>query len=283
MSTLMPLLKDLLPMIMPSSVHIQKAPALSSPSSPPPSPHSHPNSKSSSHSRPHAKGREPGSPSGIPPTSPTDSDRDSAAPPRDVLTYSTDAQASVPVNVVLRAASAATESSHLRSVSPAYLADSRIKSSEDESDLDGLDYTDRHTEREAERARMARASQRQSPLRVTNKLVNRSDYMCASAVELDAHANTSIRHHSEQETIIYVISGALILSTKPDLEGDVITNVISRGDFVSIPPWTEHQLRNDSDEKATWLAMRNASSPVTVDLVDWGEEEVDSSLDSDSD
>ncbi|KAL2891624.1 hypothetical protein HOO65_010982 [Ceratocystis lukuohia] len=250
---------------MPSSVHIQKSPALSSPSSPPPPPHSHPNSKSSSHSRPHGKGREPGSPNGIPPTSPTNSDRDSATPPRDVLAYSTDAQASVPVNVVLRAASAATESSHLRSISPAYLADSRIKSSEDESDLDGLDYTDRHTEREAERPHMARASQRKSPLRVTNKLVNRSDYMCAS------------------ETIIYVISGALILSTKPDLEGDVITNVISRGDFVSIPPWTEHQLRNDSDEKATWLAMRNASSPVTVDLVDWGEEEVDSSLDSDSD
>ncbi|KAL5612287.1 hypothetical protein BROUX41_000174 [Berkeleyomyces rouxiae] len=267
MTSFMPLLKDLLPMIMPSSVHIQKAPALSNPPSPP--------------AAPHTRGRQPGSNSHTRPGTSSDSDNESAGPAQDAPFHSPGAPGPSQVEEVLRAASVATGSSYLSSVSPAYLADARIKSSEDESDLDGLDYTDRHGGRDAETPRKTRASQGASPLRVINQLVNRSDYMCASAVELDAHSATSIRHHSEQETMIYVISGSLILSTKPDLDGDVITNVISRGDFVNIPPWTEHQLRNNTDEKATWLAMRNASLPVTVDLVDWGEEEVVTDTDSD--
>ena len=49
---------------------------------------------------------------------------------------------------------------------------------------------------------------------------------------------------------------------------------LSPGDFAFVPAWTEHQMKNESDEDMVWLVIQSGSHPIGLDLADWGGDEV---------
>ncbi|KAK8075506.1 hypothetical protein PG997_010169 [Apiospora hydei] len=86
-------------------------------------------------------------------------------------------------------------------------------------------------------------------------IVGKSDKMCAT------------------DTIIYAASGTGILMTNPGSEGDLVKHELSPGDFAFVPPWTEHQEINDTDEDLVWILIRNGPEPLVFWLTDWGGDE----------
>ena len=48
---------------------------------------------------------------------------------------------------------------------------------------------------------------------------------------------------------------------------------LSPGDFAFIPPWTEHQEVNQTDENVVWILIRSGPEPVVVYLTGWGGDE----------
>ncbi|KUI55845.1 hypothetical protein VP1G_03181 [Cytospora mali] len=50
---------------------------------------------------------------------------------------------------------------------------------------------------------------------------------------------------------------------------------LSPGDFAFVPAWTEHQVINEGDVgDVVWVVTRSGGEPVQVDLVGWGDERV---------
>ncbi|KAI2630202.1 RmlC-like cupin [Hypomontagnella submonticulosa] len=95
-------------------------------------------------------------------------------------------------------------------------------------------------------------------------VIGKSDRMCATAsIVLIAkpHCSSAVHHHGEQETIIYAASG----------KG--MRHELSPGDFAFIPPWTEHQEINQTDENVVWILIRSGPEPVVVYLTGWGGDE----------
>ncbi|KAI1451831.1 hypothetical protein F4805DRAFT_463379 [Annulohypoxylon moriforme] len=48
---------------------------------------------------------------------------------------------------------------------------------------------------------------------------------------------------------------------------------LSPGDFAFVPPWTEHQEINETDENVVWILIRSGPEPVVVYLTGWGGDE----------
>lgn len=44
---------------------------------------------------------------------------------------------------------------------------------------------------------------------------------------------------------------------------------LSAGDFAFIPPWTEHQEINETDEDVVWILIRGGPEPIVVYLTGW--------------
>ena len=72
------------------------------------------------------------------------------------------------------------------------------------------------------------------------------------------------------DTIIYAASGKGILVTDPGNDLPPKRQELSAGDFAFIPPWTEHQEINETDEDVVWILIRSGPEPVVVWLEDWG-------------
>ncbi|CAK7275030.1 hypothetical protein SEPCBS57363_006469 [Sporothrix epigloea] len=147
-------------------------------------------------------------------------------------------------------------------------------------------------------------------------IVHKSGSLCASVLTVKPQCSTVVFHNGEQEAIVYAVSGTATFATLPedfDEYGDdseqeqeqeqenETTNgastashhrrgpepaktVIHAGDFVFIPPWTEHQVRNegalaDMDgtgkpaDDVVWVVVRNAGEPTVVPLQGWGGEQ----------
>ena len=73
-----------------------------------------------------------------------------------------------------------------------------------------------------------------------------------------------------QETIIFAAAGRGTLVTNPGGEKELQRHELSVGDFAFVPPWTEHQEINESDEELVWVIIRNGSTPILVYLKGWG-------------
>ncbi|TIC91148.1 hypothetical protein CH35J_011231 [Colletotrichum higginsianum] len=101
-------------------------------------------------------------------------------------------------------------------------------------------------------------------------VVSKSDRLCASVLTLSAHATSDIRHHGEQDTIVYMASGTGLLLVSPGAGQDVKRHNMAAGDFAFIPSWTEHQMLNESDQDTVWVITRSGPQPVRVGLTDWG-------------
>lgn len=75
------------------------------------------------------------------------------------------------------------------------------------------------------------------------------------------------------DTIIYAVSGTATLIVKEGFEDSLKRNPMAAGAFAFIPAWTEHQVKNDSDEDAVWVIIQSGSRPVGAILTGWGGEE----------
>ncbi|CAJ2499761.1 Uu.00g026140.m01.CDS01 [Anthostomella pinea] len=104
-------------------------------------------------------------------------------------------------------------------------------------------------------------------------VIGKSDKMCASVLTAKPNCSSAVHHHGEQETIIYAASGKGILVTSPGNEEDLKRHELSPGDFAFIPPWTEHQEINETDETLVWILIRSGPEPVVVYLTGWGGDE----------
>ncbi|KAF4977132.1 hypothetical protein FZEAL_6320 [Fusarium zealandicum] len=84
------------------------------------------------------------------------------------------------------------------------------------------------------------------------------------------HSDTSIRHNSEQDAIFYAVSGNGTLIVNEAVGSDLKNHDLSPGDFAFVPAWTEHQVRNETDQDVVLLVIQSGSSPIRADLADWG-------------
>lgn len=82
------------------------------------------------------------------------------------------------------------------------------------------------------------------------------------------------------DAIVYAVSGTGILVVKEGFEDHLRPHTLSPGDFAFIPAWTEHQIRNETDEDVVWVVMQSGSQPVGAILTDWGGDEAAADLPS---
>ncbi|KAI0828101.1 RmlC-like cupin [Hypoxylon sp. FL0890] len=116
-----------------------------------------------------------------------------------------------------------------------------------------------------------------APMIRQGAVIGKSDRMCATVLIAQPHCSSAVHHHGEQETIIYAASGTgmyvLILVTSSGADEEPKRHELSPGDFAFIPPWTEHQEINETDEKVVWILIRSGPEPVVVYLTGWGGDE----------
>ncbi|WZH45202.1 RmlC-like cupin domain-containing protein [Fusarium acuminatum] len=90
-------------------------------------------------------------------------------------------------------------------------------------------------------------------------VVGKCDNMCVT-----------VRHNSEQDTIIYAVSGNGILVVNEAVNSELKYHDLAPGDFAVVPAWVEHQFQNNTGEDAQWLVIQNGSKPIRADLTEWG-------------
>ncbi|UNI24832.1 hypothetical protein JDV02_010548 [Purpureocillium takamizusanense] len=138
----------------------------------------------------------------------------------------------------------------------------------------------------------------EGPVTSRPAVVGRCDKMCASVVTARPKSCSSVKHNSEQDAIIYAVSGTGILVVNEgsfssggldgavDKESDSAAeegadgnrlrrHTLRPGDFAFVPAWTEHQVRNEAgDEDVVWVVVQGGSRPVGATLAGWGGDEV---------
>ncbi|OTA89095.1 hypothetical protein M434DRAFT_34583 [Hypoxylon sp. CO27-5] len=116
-----------------------------------------------------------------------------------------------------------------------------------------------------------------APMIRQGAVIGKSDRMCATVLIAKPHCSSAVHHHGEQETIIYAASGkgmyVMILVTSSGADEEPKRHELTPGDFAFIPPWTEHQEINETDEKVVWVLIRSGPEPVVVYLTGWGGDE----------
>lgn len=75
---------------------------------------------------------------------------------------------------------------------------------------------------------------------------------------------------SLQDAIVYAVSGHGTLVVNEGLAMDLKNHELSPGDFAFIPAWTEHQVKNETDQDLVWIIIQSGRSPIGADLADWG-------------
>ncbi|KAF4469833.1 cupin domain-containing [Fusarium albosuccineum] len=100
-------------------------------------------------------------------------------------------------------------------------------------------------------------------------VVGKCDNMCVSVITTRPHSDSTVRHNSEQDAIFYLVSGNGILLVGETVGSDPKHHELSAGDFAFVPAWTEHQLKNETDEDVVWLEIQSGSTPLRADLTDW--------------
>ncbi|KAG8666495.1 hypothetical protein FPOAC2_11609 [Fusarium poae] len=101
-------------------------------------------------------------------------------------------------------------------------------------------------------------------------VVGKCDNMCVSVITTRPHCKSTIRHNSEQDTIIYAVSGNGTLIVSEAVNSELKHHELAPGDFAFVPAWIEHQIKNDSDEDFQLLMIQNGPAPIKADLTEWG-------------
>ncbi|KAM3545061.1 hypothetical protein ARSEF1564_001982 [Beauveria bassiana] len=112
-------------------------------------------------------------------------------------------------------------------------------------------------------------------------VVDRCDKMCASVLTARPRSRTPVRHNSEQDAIIYAVSGTGVLLVNESFEEEIRRHPLGAGDFAFVPAWTEHQIHNDTDDDLVMVVIQSGSRPVGAILSDWGGDEVTADITGD--
>ncbi|OTA06373.1 hypothetical protein A9Z42_0071170 [Trichoderma parareesei] len=83
----------------------------------------------------------------------------------------------------------------------------------------------------------------------------------------------SIRDAAIVDAIINAVSGTGTLVVKEGFKGELRHHELKPGDFAFVPAWTEHQVRNDTDQELVWVITQSGPRPVGAILTDWGGQE----------
>ncbi|KAK7416803.1 hypothetical protein QQX98_004996 [Neonectria punicea] len=110
----------------------------------------------------------------------------------------------------------------------------------------------------------------EGPVIQREAVVDKCDKMCASVLTTRPKSSSTIRHNSEQDAIVYAVSGYGTLVVNEGMAMDLKKHELSPGDFAFIPAWTEHQVKNETDQDLVWIIIQGGRSPIGADLADWG-------------
>ncbi|OAA82302.1 Cupin, RmlC-type [Akanthomyces lecanii RCEF 1005] len=121
----------------------------------------------------------------------------------------------------------------------------------------------------------------EGPVITRAAVIDRCDKMCASVLTTRPQSSTPVRHNSEQDAIIYAVSGTGLLLVNDSFEEELRRHPLSAGDFAFVPAWTEHQIRNETDTDLVMVVIQSGSRPVGAILTDWGGDEVAADISSD--
>ena len=100
-------------------------------------------------------------------------------------------------------------------------------------------------------------------LAAINKALSNSTQICAGIMIAEPHTSSSVHHHGEQETIIYVLGGSGQVRWGRYGES---AETVRPGDFVFIPAGLPHQELNPTTETVTWVVVRSGPQSIVVNL-----------------
>ena len=101
-------------------------------------------------------------------------------------------------------------------------------------------------------------------LAAVSGLLAGSEKLWAGVMMADPNTASSVHHHGEQETVVYVAEGKTLLRWGHRLEHET---EMEAGDFLLLPPYLPHQEINPSpDHPALWIVVRSGPEAVVVDL-----------------
>ena len=100
-------------------------------------------------------------------------------------------------------------------------------------------------------------------LAAINSDLSSSTHICGGVMIAQPHTASSVHHHGEQETIIYVLGGSG--QVRWGRYGEC-SETVRPGDFVFIPAHLPHQELNPSSETVTWVVIRSGPQPLVVNL-----------------
>ncbi|KAF3762124.1 hypothetical protein M406DRAFT_332518 [Cryphonectria parasitica EP155] len=101
----------------------------------------------------------------------------------------------------------------------------------------------------------------------------------ASAIRHYGEQDTVIYAATGDGVLLTSPSVSMVRGLKADIKGELPSREeelprrieLGPGDFALIPAWTEHQIVNEhSDSDVSWVVVRNGSEPEHVDLDSWG-------------
>jgi uncharacterized RmlC-like cupin family protein len=100
-------------------------------------------------------------------------------------------------------------------------------------------------------------------LAAINSELSSSSHICGGVMIAQPHTASSVHHHGDQETIIYVLAGSG--QVRWGRYGEC-SETVRPGDFVFIPAQLPHQELNPSAETVTWVVVRSGPQPLVVNL-----------------
>jgi uncharacterized RmlC-like cupin family protein len=91
-----------------------------------------------------------------------------------------------------------------------------------------------------------------------------SEKLWAGVMLAEPDTASSVHHHGNLETVVYVLSGRSKVRWGNRLEHEA---ELEPGDFVLIPPYVSHQEINPSSDQPTeWVVVRSGPEAVVVNL-----------------
>ncbi len=100
-------------------------------------------------------------------------------------------------------------------------------------------------------------------LAAINSALSSSSHICGGIMVAQPRTASSVHHHGEQETIIYVLGGRG--QVRWGRYGEH-SETARPGDFVFIPAQLPHQELNPTEETVTWVVIRSGPQPIVVNL-----------------
>jgi uncharacterized RmlC-like cupin family protein len=100
-------------------------------------------------------------------------------------------------------------------------------------------------------------------LAAVNSDLTDSSKICGGLMIAEPHTSSSVHHHGDQETVIYVLGGGG--QVRWGRRGE-FSEMLRPGDFVFIPAGVPHQELNPSAETVIWVVVRSGAQPVVVNL-----------------